>query len=153
MSINVVAISGFLGRDPELRQTQGGMAILSLTVAVGERRKNAQGQYEDYTNWVDVTVFGNRAEALSKILTKGMKISVSGRLHYRAWEKDGQKRSKLEVTANEVDIMSRPNGQQGQQASNYQAQPQSGPQNGSQQPTGYYPQQGQYEYAQDDVPF
>ena len=107
MSINSVTISGNLTRDPELRQTQSGMAILSLGVAVNDRRRNQQtGEWEDYANFVDCTVFGNRAEALSKILTKGMKVCINGRLHYRAWQdQNGQKRSKLEVTANEVDIM------------------------------------------------
>jgi len=149
MGVNVVAISGFLGRDPELRQTQGGMAVMSMTVAVGERRKNGQtGEWEDYTNWVDVTVFGKRAEALSKFLAKGMKVAVTGRLHYRSWEKDGQKRSKLEVVADEVDVMSRSDGQKGQQANNYRPQPQNGPQNGSQQPTGGY-----LDYDGSDIPF
>ena len=108
MSINSVTISGNLTRDPELRQTQGGMAILSLGVAVNDRRRNQQtGEWEDYANFVDCTVFGNRAEALSRILVKGMKVCIDGRLHYSSWQdQNGQKRSKLEVTVNNLEFMS-----------------------------------------------
>jgi len=107
VSINSVTISGNLTRDPELRQTQSGMAILSLGVAVNDRRRNQQtGEWEDYANFVDCTVFGNRAEALSKILTKGMKVCINGRLHYRSWQdQNGQNRSKLEVNVNELEFM------------------------------------------------
>ena len=107
MSINQVTISGNLTRDPELRQTQGGMAVMSLGVAVNERVKNQQtGEWEDRPNFVDCVVFGKRAEALSRLLSKGSKVAVSGRLRYSAWEKDGARRSKLEVIAEEVDLMS-----------------------------------------------
>ena len=149
MSINSVNISGNLTRDPELRQTQGGMAILSLGVAVNDRRRNPQsGEWEDYANFVDCTVFGNRAEALSKILTKGMKVCISGRLHYRAWQdQNGQKRSKLEVTANEVDIMTSRGGNGGGYQGNggYQGQGNGGYQ--SQGNGGGYQQGNQGSYA------
>ena len=66
MSINRVIISGNLTRDPELRRTQSGMAIMSFGVAVNDRRRNQQtGEWEDYANFVDCTMFGNRAESLS----------------------------------------------------------------------------------------
>ncbi len=107
MSINRVIVSGNLTRDPELRATAGGMQIMSFGVAVNDRRKNAQtGQWEDYANFIDCTMFGNRAEALSRILRKGIKVCVEGKLRYSSWEKDGQKRSKLEVIPDEVEIMS-----------------------------------------------
>jgi single-strand DNA-binding protein len=107
MGINQVTISGNLTRDPELRSTQGGMSILALGVAVNDRVKNQQtGEWEDRPNFVDCVVFGKRAEALSRLLSKGSKVAVSGRLRYSAWEKDGARRSKLEVIAEEVDLMS-----------------------------------------------
>lgn len=114
MSINRVVISGNLTREPELRRTQSGMAILGFGVAVNDRRKNNQtGEWEDRPNFVDVSVFGNRAESLSNILAKGMKVAVEGKLRYSSWERDGQKRSKLEVVADEVELPPRQNGQQG----------------------------------------
>lgn len=108
MSINSVCLSGNLGRDPELRATAAGGNLLTFSVAVNDRVKDSStGEWKDYTNWVDVVVFGNRAESLSRILTKGMKVTINGKLRYSSWEKDGQTRSKIEVIANDVDIMQR----------------------------------------------
>lgn len=118
MSINRVNITGNLTRDPELRSTAGGMAVLGFGVAVNDRRKNQQtGQWEDYPNFVDCTMFGNRAEALSSILRKGMKVAIEGKLRYSSWEdkNGGGRRSKLEVIPDEVELLSQnPNAQQSQ---------------------------------------
>ena len=105
MSINQVTISGNLGRDSELRKTQSGMAILSFTVAVNERRKNSQGEWSDYTNWIGVSMFGTRAEKLHDYLKKGTKVCVQGKLRYSEWERDGAKKSKIEVIADEIELM------------------------------------------------
>ena len=114
MSINRVSISGNLTRDPELRQTQGGMAILSMGVAVNDRRKNAQtGEWEDVPNFIDCVMFGSRAEKLAQYLAKGTKVAIEGKLRWSQWEKDGARRSKLEVIVDELEFMSR--GQQRQQ--------------------------------------
>ena len=120
MSINRVNISGNLTRDPELRQTQGGMAILSMGVAVNDRRMNQlTGEWEDVPNFVDCVVFGRRAESLSKFLAKGTKVAIEGKLRWSQWEKDGQKRSKIEVIVDELELMtgSRQRQQPGQTAS------------------------------------
>ena len=114
MSINRVNISGNLTRDPELRATAGGTQVLSFGVAVNDRRKNQQtGQWEDYPNFVDCTMFGTRAEAVSRYLSKGTKVAIEGKLRYSSWERDGQRRSKLEVIVDEIEFMSR--GSQGGQ--------------------------------------
>ena len=107
MSINNVTISGNLTRDPDLRQTAGGMAVLGFGVAVNDRRKSsATGEWEDCPNFVDCTVFGKRAESLAGILSKGLRVCVVGKLRYSSWEaQDGAKRSKLEVIADDIDIM------------------------------------------------
>ena len=108
MRINRVIISGNLTRDPELRNTQSGMAVLSFGVAVNDRRKNpSTGEWEDYPNFVDCTMFGARADSLANYLAKGTKVSIDGKLRWRQWEKDGQKRSKLEVVVYEIEFMSR----------------------------------------------
>lgn len=115
MSINRVCISGNLTRDPELRSTAGGTSVMGFGVAVNERRKNSRtGEWEDYPNFVDCTLFGKRAEALEQYLSKGTKVAVEGRLRYSSWEKDGQKRSKLGVIVEEVELMSRRDGEQHQ---------------------------------------
>lgn len=107
MSINRVIISGNLTRDPELRNTQSGMAVLSFGVAVNDRRKNpTTGEWEDYPNFVDCTMFGARANSLAQYLSKGTKVSIEGKLRWSQWERDGQKRSKLEVIVDEIEFMS-----------------------------------------------
>lgn len=107
MSINRVAISGNLTRDAELRTTQSGMSILDFGVAVNDRRKSQQtGEWEDRQNFVDCTMFGTRAEKLQPYLTKGTKVAIDGKLSYRSWERDGQRRSKLEVIVDELEFMS-----------------------------------------------
>ena len=113
MSINRVAISGNLTRDPELRQTAGGMAILGFGVAVNDRRKNQQtGEWEDYPNFIDCSMFGTRAQSVSRFLSKGSKVAIEGKLRWSQWERDGQKRSKIEVIIDEIEFMSQR--QQGQ---------------------------------------
>jgi single-strand DNA-binding protein len=109
MSINRVNISGNLTRDPEMRATQAGTQILTFGVAVNDRRRNPQtGEWEDYPNYIDCVVFGNRAEPLSRFLSKGTKVAVEGKLRWSQWERDGQKRSKIEVIVDEVELPSRP---------------------------------------------
>ena len=114
MSINRVNITGNLTRDPELRATAGGTQMLAFGVAVNDRRKNPQtSAWEDVPNFVDCIVFGSRAEAVSRFITKGSKVAIEGKLRYSSWEtKEGQRRSKLEVIVDEIEFMSRSNGQQ-----------------------------------------
>ena len=107
MSINRVNITGNLTRDPELRSTAGGMAVLGFGVAVNDRRKNARtGEWEDYPNFVDCAMFGTRAEKLQPFLTKGTKVAAEGKLRYSSWEREGQRKSKLEVIVDELEFMS-----------------------------------------------
>lgn len=133
--INSWAGTGNLTRDPELRQTQGGQQVLQFSIACNESRKNQQtGQWEEVPNFIDCVVWGTRAEKLAQIMRKGMKVSLSGRLHYSKWQaKDGTNRSKLEVYASEVvlpprvskEAPQRPNTAPRQQsATSYQPQPQ-----------------------------
>ena len=108
MSINRVTITGNLTRDPEVRRTQSGLAILALGVAVNDRRKNSQtGEWEDYANFIDCKMFGTRAESVANYLHKGSKVGIDGKLRYSSWEKDGQKRSKVSIVGDDLDFMSR----------------------------------------------
>lgn len=88
--------------------------MLAFGVAVNDRRKNPQtSAWEDVPNFVDCIVFGSRAEAVSRFITKGSKVAIEGKLRYSSWEtKEGQRRSKLEVIVDEIEFMSRSNGQQ-----------------------------------------
>lgn len=157
MSINRVNISGNLTRDPELRATQGGTSILTFGVAVNDRRKNPQtGQWEDYPNFIDCVVFGSRAEPLTKFLSKGSKVAIEGKLRYSQWEKDGGKRSKLEVIVDEIEFLSgskTQNQAQRQQQANYTNQQQNGPYSSFQQHQSGYSQSSQGDVYDEDVPF
>lgn len=107
MSINRVTVTGNLTRDPELKTTQSGTAVLNIGIAVNDRRKNQlTGEWEDAPNFFTVVSFGNRAEALAKHLRKGSKIAVDGKLRYRSWEaQDGSKRSTVEIVADDIEFM------------------------------------------------
>ncbi len=136
--INSVTICGNLTRDAELRATGNGMQILSFAVAVNDRRRNQQGQWEDVPNYVPCTLFGERAEKLAGYLVKGIKVCVTGKLHYQSWQaKDGTKRHELEVNVSDLDFMQR------REPQAEQPQPQQ-PQLPQQMP--YYPQQPQQSY-------
>jgi single-strand DNA-binding protein len=154
MSLNKVFISGNITRDPELRATSGGTSVLGFGVAVNERRKNPQsGEWDDRANFFDCSVFGKRAESLSRILHKGMKCCIEGKLRWSQWnDKNGQKRSKVEIIVDEIEFMSRrdqgeaQNQPQQQQVNNYTNQYQNGPHSAPQQPA-------QDDYADDYIPF
>ena len=125
MSINRVIISGNLTRDPELRSTASGLPVLGFGVAVNDRRKNQQtGEWEDYPNFIDCTMFGARAESLNRFLSKGTKVAIEGKLRWSQWEREGQKRSKIEVIVDELEFMSSRDG--GGQSQSYGSQPSSG---------------------------
>ena len=87
---------------------------------MNDRRRNAQtGEWEDYPNFVDCTMFGTRAEAVSRFLAKGNKVAIEGKLRYSSWERDGQRRSKLEVIVDEIEFMSSRGGQGGYDQGGY----------------------------------
>lgn len=133
--INSVTIAGNLGKDAELKSTQGGTAILRFSVAVNERRKDQSGNWTDYTNWIGCVMFGKRAQAVAQYLTRGTKVTIQGKLHYSSWQgNDGKTHSKLEVMVDELEFMSRGNQQQPVQQQ-YQQQYQQPVQQGNEDPT------------------
>lgn len=102
--MNRVTLFGTLGRDPELKQA-GSASVLRLNLATSERRKDKDGNWSDHTEWHTVVVWGKRAEALSKLLSKGSQCLVDGQLRTTSWEKDGQKRYKTEISATDVELV------------------------------------------------
>lgn len=164
MGINKVFLSGNLTKDGELRQTQGGSSILSLGLAVNERRKNPQtGEWDEVPNYFDCTIFGNRAIALSPYLTKGTKVSIEGRLRWSSWndQTTGQKRSKVEVIIDEIEFMTSRGQQQSQpQMQQYAQRPPAAPQAPRYAPQQQYapatqmaPQPAQQGIYSEDIPF
>lgn len=160
-NINKAFISGNLTRDADLRMTQGGMAILSIGVAVNDRRKNPQtGQWEDVPNYIDCAMFGNRAQSIAPYLTKGTKVYVEGKLRWSQWERDGQKRSKVEVVVDEIEFGQRQGAQDAQggrvygQGGGYSPQQQSAPQGAPQRPQPYAgTQYAEASVYDQDIPF
>lgn len=106
MSINRVMLSGNITRDPEVRMTASGTPVLSFGLAVNDRHRNSEtGEWEDCPNFIDCTMFGTRGEGVSKHMAKGDKIAVDGKLRFSQWEKEGQRRTKLEVIVEDIELM------------------------------------------------
>lgn len=101
--VNKVFILGNLGRDPEVRHTQGGTTVANLRIATAERRPDGQGGWQDHTEWHSVVVFGKQADNVAKFLTKGRQVFVEGSLRTRQWQdQQGQKRYSTEIVARDV---------------------------------------------------
>jgi single-strand DNA-binding protein len=104
-NINRVIVVGNLTRDPELRHTPSGMAVCSLRIAVNTTRKDETGQWVDKPNYFDVTVWGQQGENCAQYLTKGRPVAIDGRLEWREWEQDGNKRQAVEIVADNVQFL------------------------------------------------
>ena len=102
--INRITLVGRLTRDAELRHTSGGLAICSMGLAINRRRKQGD-EWIDEANFFDVVLFGRLGEAISRYLTKGRQVGVDGELRQNRWEKDGQRRSKVEIIANNIQLI------------------------------------------------
>lgn len=106
-SFNRVILVGNLTRDPELRYLASGTAVTDIGLAVNDRRKNANGEWIEETTFVDVTLWGRTAEVVSEYLSKGSPVLIEGRLKLDTWEtQDGQKRSKLKVVGERMQMLS-----------------------------------------------
>jgi single-strand DNA-binding protein len=101
-SVNQVILMGNLTRDPELRQTPSGQSVCSFSLALNRAYKDQSGEWQEATDYIDCVCWGPLAERVSQYLTKGRRALVQGRLQSRSWEQEGQKRSKVEVLANDV---------------------------------------------------
>ncbi|MGI8424767.1 MAG: single-stranded DNA-binding protein [Chloroflexota bacterium] len=98
-SLNKVMLIGNVGRDPEMRYTQGGEPVTTFSVATN-RRTQKDGQWGDETDWHNVVAWGKLAEQCNEYLNKGRKIYVEGRLQTRSYDKDGAKQYRTEIVAN-----------------------------------------------------
>lgn len=101
--LNKVMIIGHLGRDPEMRYTPSGRPVTTFSVAVSRTWNSSDGSRRSETEWFNVVAWGNLAEICNKYLTKGQQVYIEGRLQTRRWDdKEGQKRTSVEVVANEM---------------------------------------------------
>ncbi len=104
-SFNQVILMGNLTRDPELRQTPNGQNVCSFSLALNRSYKGADGNWQEATDFIDVVAWGPLGERVAQYLTKGRPCLVNGRLQSRSWEQEGQKRSKVEVNAQDVTFL------------------------------------------------
>lgn len=106
-SVNRVVLVGNLTHDPELRSLPSGFQVCQLRIAVNDRVKDREtGEWSDYANYFDVSVFGGQGERCAQWLSKGRAVAIDGKLRWRQWEtQDGQKRSKVEVVADNVQFI------------------------------------------------
>lgn len=105
-SMNRVILIGNLGRDAEVRFTQGGEAVANFSVATTEKWTGKDGQKQERTEWSRIVLWGKAAEALQQYLTKGKQVAIEGKLQTREWEdKDGVKRKTTEIIARQVTLL------------------------------------------------
>lgn len=102
--INAVVLLGRLTRDAELKTTNSGFAICNFSLAVNGSKKNGD-TWEDVAHFFDLTLLGKRGEALNQYLTKGQQVAIQGKLQQDRWEKDGQKRSRVKILVNDIELI------------------------------------------------
>lgn len=145
-SFNSVVLLGNCTRDIEMKYTQGGTAVCDIGLAVNERVKK-NDQWVDEPCFVDCTCFGRTAEIAGEFIEKGSPVLVSGRLKYEQWEADGQKRSKLKVLVDRLQLITTRSGGE-------REQPQQQPRQQSQRRSaGASNRQSAPPPPEDDVPF
>jgi single-strand DNA-binding protein len=108
-SVNKVILIGNLGRDPELRYTQGGQAVANFSVATTEKFSSRDGSPQERTEWHRIVVWGKQAETCAQYLSKGRSVYIEGRLQTREWEdREGNKRNTTEINAQRVQFLGGP---------------------------------------------
>lgn len=147
-SFNRVILVGNLTRDPELRYTPSGTAVTDIGLAVNDRRKNQAGEWVEETTFVDVTLWGRTAEVASEYLSKGSSALIEGRLKLDTWETDGQKRSKLKVIGEKLQLLGSRGGGAGNAGGSAGASRRGAAAEQEFEPSRSYP-----ETTEDDIPF
>jgi len=119
--VNKVFLLGNVGKDPEIRATQGGMTIASFTLATADRQKDAQGNWADKTEWHNLVAFQRTAEIVRDYVKKGTQIFVEGKIQTRSWDdkESGAKRYKTEILVNELSLLGKPGGGGGEGGGGY----------------------------------
>ena len=109
--INKVILVGNLGNDPDVKYTQGGMAIATLSVATTSSRKDRDGNFQEKTEWHRVKLFGKTAEVAGEYLKKGRQVYIEGRLEYGSYEKDGVKHYTTDIIGDDMQMLGGGEGQ------------------------------------------
>lgn len=154
MSFNKVLLIGNVGREPEVRHLESGVAVASFTLATTERYKDRNGVMQDQTEWHNIVCWRNLAELSEKYINKGSQIFVEGKIRSRSWQdQSGQKRYTTEIVADNIRLLGK-RGDSQHQVAGYQQQggymPQSQPQVNLQQSPM---QDFSLDEVSDDLPF
>lgn len=150
-SINKVLLIGRLGQDPELRTTQNGNSCALMSLATTESYKDSNGDRKEETQWHRIIAWGKLAENCNKYLAKGREIYLEGKIQYRTYEKDGEKRYATQIVASDIKFLSSKNSQDSQNSQG-QSNGQSGYQKDFVQNNHATPPQNSRD-AIDDIPF
>jgi single-strand DNA-binding protein len=107
-SVNKVILLGNVGKDPEIRSTQGGTIVATFSIATTDRQKDPQGNWQDKTEWHNLVAFQRTAEIVRDYVKKGHKLYVEGKLTTRSWDdkESGQKKYKTEIIVNDLSLLS-----------------------------------------------
>ena len=148
--VNKVFLLGNVGKDPEIRATQGGMTIASFTLATADRQKDAQGNWADKTEWHNLVAFARTAEIVRDYVKKGTSVFVEGKIQTRSWDdkESGQKRYRTEILVNELSLLGGGSGGGRQSGEGGYSRSSSSPAPSSSAPE--YADQG---ITDDDIPF
>ncbi len=153
-SVNKVFLLGNVGKDPEIRSTGGGTTVANFTLATTDRQKDAQGNWQDRTEWHNLVAFTRLAEIVRDYVKKGSKLFIEGKIQTRSWDdkETGAKRYRTEIIVNDLSLLS--GREEGASGSSRPASSSSSTASFDQRPPA-----GQDEYAQqaeisdDDIPF
>lgn len=154
-SVNKVILLGNVGKDPEIRSTGGGTMVANFTLATSDRFQDAQGNWQDKTEWHNLVAFKRTAEIVRDYVKKGSKLYIEGKIQTRSWDdkESGQKKYRTEIIVNDLSLLSgREEGSSG--SGGYTRQHSSGPVPIDQRPaTGHDDFAQSTEISDDDIPF
>ena len=153
-SVNKVILLGNVGKDPEMRSTPGGTLVANFTLATSDRQKDAQGNYQERTEWHNLVAFTRTAEIIRDYVKKGSKLYVEGKIQTRSWDdkESGAKRYRTEIIVNDISLLS---GRDESASGGYSRSAASSSSSASfdQRPSGSDEYAQQAEISDDDIPF
>ena len=159
--VNKVILLGNVGKDPEIRATQGGMTIASFSLATADRQKDQSGQYVDKTEWHNIVAFQRTAEVVRDYVKKGTQIMIEGKIQTRSWDdkESGQKKSRTEILINDLTLLGGGQGKENGNGNSHAAASSSRSSGGASSSRGNDPGYGQQQDYGDqgitdaDIPF
>ena len=159
--VNKVILLGNVGKDPEIRATQGGMTIASFSLATADRQKDQSGQYVDRTEWHNMVAFQRTAEVVRDYVKKGTQVMIEGKIQTRSWDdkESGQKKFRTEILINDLTLLGGGQGKENGNGNSHAAASSSRSSGGASSSKGNDPGYGQQQdygdqgITDDDIPF